>query len=96
MADVRVEGQPKVIITLTMQEACALKILLGSIGGRPDGTIRELLGPLWDQMIMIRVPDDEYVYASVEERPESAMLKICCEHSTNAVADIYKMYPTEQ
>ncbi len=37
-------------VTLNENEFVALMVLVGMVGGEPNGTIREVLTPIWDEV----------------------------------------------
>lgn len=96
MVEVEVD-EPVVVLTLTMQEACALRLLTGCVGGTPDGTIREFTDGIFNSLLpIVKAPYSHHsrcVYANVSLMPNLDNFLIANEISSKAKEEILKLYP---
>lgn len=102
MIEVEEDVKSEVVLTLTMQEACALRVLTGSISGVPNGTIREYTDRIFNTLCS--VVDDPMpnlypqVYATVAFMPDPTINSFCPnlvpnEKSSTTKEAILKLYP---
>ena len=95
-----IQVEKEVILTLNMREASALKILIGSLNGFTEGSIKELLNNVYWRLkeVGVKSPNDNkfkgYVYSNVgPTKDKDHYIEQCLEHARSAIKDIENIYP---
>ena len=94
MVEVMVNEPANVVLTLTLQEACALRVLTGSVGGCSNGTIREFTDGIFNSLTsVVNAPNLKCVFADVALAPNSKNELVANGIANSAKVEILKLYP---